>query len=231
MNFLQSTIPLFIIFEYIIVGLLLLLVLNFIGRYIIPLIEKRTVFINPWWQKIQIVIWLAYLILFYSDLLRLYTAITLISTVVVLGLGWEYWKNIFAGVLIKFNDQFKKGDFISINKIKGTLKTIRLSRSELINEKGELVVIPNNELRNKVLTHLHRTQDVNICIFNVKNTIDQSPEAIYKLAYDCPYISGNQEISVEKKQKNEYIIKATIIDNSFIEYANNYFETASDLQN
>lgn len=231
MSFFQNNIPFFIIFEYIVVGLLLLLVFNFIGRYVIPLIEKRTEFINPWWQKIQIVLWLVYIVLLFSDLLRLYTAITLISTVVVLGLGWEYWKNIFAGVLIKFNDQFKKGDFISTNKIKGTLKTIYLSRSELINEKGELVVIPNNRLRNKVLTHLHRTQDVNIRIFNVTNTNNQSSEDIYKLAYDCPYISGNQEISVEKNQKNEYLIKATIIDNSFIDYANNYFEQASNLQN
>lgn len=226
MNFFQRTIPFLIIFEYIVAGLLLLLVLNFIGRYIIPLIEKRTESVKPWWQKIQILLWLVYIVLLFSDLIKLYTAITLIFTVVVLGLGWEYWKNIFAGVLIKFNDQFKKGDFISTNKIKGTLKTIHLSRTELQNEKGEWVVIPNNELRNRVLTHLHSPQDLNICIFNVKDPANHSSEALYKLAYDCPYISGNREISVEKKRKDEYIIRATIIDNSFMESANNYFEKA-----
>ncbi len=205
----------------------MLLIFNFIGRYVIPLFVKRIDFALAWWQRIQIVLWVVYLILFYADLLRLYTAITLIFTVIVLGLGWEYWRNIFAGIMIKFNNRFKAGDFISTNQIQGTLKTINLSRSELVNEKGELVIIPNNEIRNTVLTHLHRTQDVNICIFNVTTSQDQTSQGVSKMAYDCPYISANQEIAVEKQKPNEFIVRATIIDNSFIEYANKYFDDVS----
>jgi small-conductance mechanosensitive channel len=143
-----------------------------------------------------------------------------------LGLSWEYWRNIFSGVLIKFNDQFNEGDFVSTDVVTGTFKKIYLSRSELMNEKGELVFVPNHKLRDRVVTHLHKTHDVNICIFNVRTTNDQPLENIYQLAHYCPYISANQEISVEKKQKNNYVIKATIIDNTFTEYANDYFENS-----
>ncbi len=225
MNYILGSIPFFEIFEYLVVGLLIFLAVNFVGRYIVPLIEKRTGPLNRSWQKIKIIVWLVYFGLFFASLLRLYTAITLIFTIVVLGLGWEYWKNMFSGVLIKFTGQINEQDFISTDFVQGTIKTIHLARSELINEKGELVIIPNSRLRNSVVTHLHKIHDVNICVFEVKNSGGLTTNDIHSLAYNCPYISSNQAISVEKRQ-DQYVVKATIIDNSFTENAINYFNVA-----
>jgi len=137
-----------------------------------------------------------------------------------LGLGWEYWRNIFAGMLIKFTDQLRTGDFISTDIAVGTIKRISLPRTDLINEKGELVFVPNQRLRNSVVTHLHKTHDVNICVFNVQTREDQTLDDLYQIAYNCPYIAVNRMVTVELKEDGLYQVKATIIDNSFIENAN-----------
>ncbi|MDH3492323.1 MAG: mechanosensitive ion channel family protein [Acidobacteriota bacterium] len=223
MNYLFGNIPFTEVIIYSVAGVVLLLVFNFLDRYLVPFLEKRSSTINPWWQKAKIISWLIYLGLFYSALLRSYTGMTLIFTVIVLGLGWEYWRNIFAGMLIKFTNQLRKGDFISTNIVRGTIRRISLPRTDIINEKGELVFVPNRRLRNSVVTHLRKTHDVNICVFNVKTRKDQTLDDLYQIAYNCPYIAVNQIVAVELKEDGVYQVKATIIDNSFIENANRYF--------
>lgn len=223
MNYFFGNIPLTQLIVYTVVGLLLLLFFNVVGRYIVPLFEKTSSFVGSIWPKIQIITWVVYSVLFYSALLSSYTGVTLIFTIIVLGLLWEYWKNILSGVLIKFTSQFKLEDFISTEIVRGTVVNIYLARTELINEKGELVMVPNNQLRNSVVTHLHKTHDVNICAFTVKAGNSETLEDLYQMAHNCPYIAVNQDIAVERKTGEEWVVKATIIDNSFIEHANRYF--------
>lgn len=222
-NFLGS-LPYLQIIEYSIIGIILLLIFNIIGKYIVPQIEKRTKSAYSIWQRFQIIFWVIFSILFFSELLRYYPAITLIFTIVVLSIGWEYWKNVFAGVLIKFTEQFKEGDYISTDFIKGTLVKVYISRSELINEKGESVLIPNSKLRNSVMTHLQKVSEVNVKIFTLETPKNYSSNEVKHFVYLCPFISANQEIQIEKKEANKFLIKATIIDNSFVENVDGYLK-------
>lgn len=212
------------IIVYAVVGLILLLILNVVNIYVTPLIKDKRQKIYHWWQIIQIMVWIVYIGLFYSALFRLNMAITAVFTVVILGLGWNFWRNIFSGILIKFTNKIKKGDVISTEFASGELKKVNLSQSELINDQGELVVIPNLKLRSNVIKHLYKKSNVKTYSYLIRTADDQTVEDIYRMAYNCPYISANQDITVEKIKSNEFNIKAFIIDNSFVEKVNNYFE-------
>lgn len=211
-------------FAYLLVGSVLFLVFKIINSYVIPMLKEKQQSIDPWWQKIRIMTWVLFFGIFYSSLFRRNMAITLVFTVVILGLGWNYWRNVFSGILIKFKDQLKIGDYISTDFAKGKIRSVSFAQSELVNDNGELVIIPNYKLRSSVLKHLQETNNIKVHTFKVTPSNDGSLEEVYQLALNCPYISSNQDIVVEKDTSNEFQIKASIIDNSFIERVNKYFK-------
>jgi len=222
MNFNVSEIQIYKLLFYVLFGAVLFVVLYIINNYVIPLIKRKQHQINKYWQKFQIIAWLLFIGLFFIALIRANIFITLTFMVIVLGLGWNFWSNIFSGVIIRFNNQFEPGEVISTDFAKGELKAINLSQSELINDKGETIVVPNKKLRNAVLTHYHKKSNVQMHSFTVEFT-DKTIEAVYQLALNCPFISANQKIEVERIQGNEFTINAAIIDSSFVDKVNTYF--------
>lgn len=222
MNFNISEIQLYKLLFYVLFGAMLFIGLYIINNYVIPLIKRKEHQINKYWHKFQIIVWLIFTGMFFIALMRANMFITLTFMVIILGLGWNLWSNIFSGIVIRFTNQFEQGEVISTDFAKGELKSINLSQSELINDKGETIVIPNKKLRGAVLTHYHKKSNVQMHAFKVEFA-DKSIEAIYQLALNCPFISANQKIEVERTQGDEFTINAAVIDSSFVDKVNSYF--------
>ncbi len=220
--------PLMRIAEFLFAGLVLMVAFRVFNKFAGSIIEEKKRLLFVQWRRIQIVFWLVYSLFLYSMLFRYDMLMTLIVTVVVLGLGWNYWKDIFAGILIKLRNQFAVGDFISTGFSKGVLQKIDFSQSSLVNDAGELVIIPNSLLRNEVMTHHHQTvSDASVYSVEVKSARSQTIADIYEFAYNCPYISANKEINIEKQSDGVFSIRASIIDSSFSDQADIYFEGLS----
>jgi len=205
------------------IGILIFLSIKILNSYVIPLLKEKKHSFAKSWQRLKISIWVIYFTLFYATMFQANMFITSIFTLLIVGLGWNYWRNIFSGILIKFNNQFKVGDRISTEFASGILKNIYLDETELINDEGELLRIPNYKLNTAVLKQHFNKNTVETHLFKVKTTYASNSETIYQHALNCPYISANQDISVQKKGENKYQIKASIIDNSFIEKAQAFF--------
>jgi len=217
-------IPYSYIVVYTLIGILLYFSIKILNAYVIPLLKEKQHSLAKSWQRLKITIWVIYFTLFYATLFQANMFITTIFTIIIIGLGWNYWRNIFAGILIKFNNQFKVGDSISTEFATGVLKKINLDETELINEEGELIFIPNHKLNSTVLKHHFKKDTIETHIFKLKTTRKLKNETIYNYALNCPYISANQEIKIQKKGENKYTIKASIIDNWFMESVQEYFE-------
>ncbi len=223
MNFNVSEIQLYQLLFYVLFGALLFIVLYIINNYVIPLIKKRRRHINKYWQKFQIICWLFFTGLFFIALIRANMFITLVFIVIVLGLGWNFWSNVFSGIVILFTNQFELGEVISTEFAKGELKSIKLWHSELINDKAETIIIPNRKLRETVVTHYHKKNNVQMHTFSVEFA-NKTIEEIYQMTLYCPYISANQKIEIVRIQGNEFNIKAAVIDSAFVEKLNSYFQ-------
>jgi len=178
------------------------------------------------WEKMQTVFWLVYLGLLYVIFFRINMFVTIAMSIVIFGAGWSYWRNVFSGLVIKLNSQLKIGDAIDIEITKGEIRSIGLSQSELINENGELVFVPNYKLRNSVLRHLNKKANVQMHVFVISVSAQRTLKTIYNLALECPFISANQKIEVERLNQNEVVVRASVIDNTFIDNVNKYFEKA-----
>ena len=221
-----NNIPYSIIAVFIAAGFLLQFLFKLFNNQVIPFLQQKQNTSNKWWQRIKILTWLLYGFLFFVALLNANFVVTLFLSVLVLGLGWNFWRNIFAGILIKFSNQFRQGDIISTEFARGALKTINLSHTKLLNEHGELVVIPNFILRNAVLKQLYKKRNIKTHSFTLTTDDSYQRDTIYHLVLDCPYISVHQEISIKKLQTNVFLLKVSIIDNAFVDKIHQYFSIA-----
>ncbi|HFB99385.1 MAG TPA: mechanosensitive ion channel family protein [Phaeodactylibacter sp.] len=223
MNYEIGKIPFPQLFLYVAFGIVLLIIFTIINNYIIPTLKNQQHIINKYWQKIQIISWLIFFGLFFIALFRANMILTVVFTIIVLGLGWNFWRNIFSGIVIKFNNQFKKGETISSDFATGVLQSIHLAQSELVNSKGEVVIIPNYKLRTSVLKRLYKKNNIQTHRFQIKTHNKTATESIYQKALYCPFLSANQKIQVERINEQEFILKAFVIDTIFVDEVNAYF--------
>lgn len=218
-----NTLPVKQVLLFLVIGGLLHVVFYLITTYALPIIKKKKGFISLFWHRVQIVSWTIYLLLFFSSLFKANMYLTLVITLIVLGIGWTFWTNFFAGNMIKFTNQFKVNDTISTDIASGTIKAIKMTYTEVINTKGELMVIPNDQLKKATLKHQNKKNIIKTHTFtcNVTDTLNYTK--VYDYALNCPFITANQDVSIVK-HGDTYEIKAMLLDDSFKEKAFEYFE-------
>ncbi len=222
MNDYISDVKLYQVFLYIGFGFLLFFIFKIIKNYIFPLLTNKESLIKKNWLRIQIISWLIFSTTFFVTLLRLNTYTTLTFLAIILGLGWNYWRNIFSGIIIKFNNELTVGESIATNEVLGTLIKIGFADTQLKNNNGEVISIPNFQLKNSILKKTDKSNRNRSEPIKIHSKL--SRQEIYKRALDCPYISGNKKIEVKEVENNEYIIKTTLIDRFFKDDVKVYFE-------
>jgi hypothetical protein len=192
-----------------------------ITSYGLPILKKKQQTAGLYWYRIQIFSWIVFLLFFYSALFKANMYLTLAVSVLTLLIGWNYWINFFASVMIRFTNQFKVNDHISTDLVTGRIKAIKTTFTEVINNKGELLIIPNVQLKRAVLKHLNQKNTLNAVSFVCDG---RSYKEVYNHALNCPYFTGNQVIKVEKNKHGKYVVKAMLLDESFKEQSAAYFE-------
>ena len=207
MNLFVENIPYFQLAVFLLAGLSLHFTVTVVNNHIIPFLKQRYESAAKWWVRFKIVVWIMFALLFFFASLKSNFLTAIIFCLIILGLGWSFWRNIFSGILIKFSGQFRVGDIISTDFAKGELKFVSLSHTKLLNDKKELVVIPNFMLRNAVLKQLYKKKNIKSHSFTLTTTDNPPTDFLYQMVLICPYISAHQEINIEKTDTNYIKLK------------------------
>lgn len=210
---------------YLLIGALLHAVFYILTKFIIPILIQRESAVVLYWQRLQILVWITFFVFFFSSLLIKNIVLTLAVSVIVVATGWTYWTNFFAGTIIKFRNTPRLHDFISTDIVKGRIRAINLTYTEVVNTKGELIIIPNNKLNKSVIKHVNTAKTLNPFVYEIlfkKESLTY--DSLYQKAMNCPYFTGNQKISLDRISRDVYAVKAMLIDESFKEKAIEYFE-------
>ena len=210
------------------IGSVLALSFYVVRNYIIPLIRNNKKGVKKFWQKVEIISWLVFAVVVLIVLLRVNLFLSSAILVLLLMLGWGYWKNIFSGLVIKLTDELVVDEVISGDFGEGKIKSIRLSVTELSNDKGELMSIPNGVLRSSVVKHLHKKSSLKTNTFSIPMFENESLLNIKELMINCPFVAANQNIIVERVSDNECAVKATLIDSSFKENVYLYIQNRNN---
>ena len=220
-----NTLPLKQVFIYLFIGALLHFVFHVVSKYIIPVLIKKESAIVLLWQRLQIVIWVVYFTFFFSSLMIANNVLTLSISFIVITTGWSYWTNFFAGTIIKISNTLKVDDFIATELVSGRIRKINLTYTEIINKKGELIVIPNNKLNKQVIKHVNDAKTLSPFSYIFFPKKDFSYEKLYQKSLNCPYFTANQIVKIERDKGVSYLIKAMLIDEGLKEKAIAYFES------
>jgi len=211
--------------EYLLLGGVLHFVFYGITKYLIPIVINRESIFALYWKRLQIIAWIFFLVFFFSSLVFANIKLTLSLSLLVVAIGWSYWINLFAGVIIKFSDTPKIHDVIETDLVSGKIKSIYLTYTEILNDKGELIVVPNNQLNKLIIKHINKAQTLNPFIYKYKPKKLISFDKVRQHALDCPYFTANQTIQIERSKGKAYLIKAMLIDEALKEQAIVYFES------
>lgn len=203
-------------------AILLWIVFKIADSYFLPLIQKTQPQAGLYWYRLQTVVWCLYVLLCFGLLFLANMLLTSIIAFFVVGIGWSFWTNLFAGILIRFTNQFKPGDHIAADFGSGEIKSIQSTYVELRNDKNELLMIPNLQLKNTVVKQLNIRQSPNTSKFSCPGHFTY--EQVYLHAINCPYLTANQHISIEKSTDDSFEIRAMLIDESFKDKTKAYFE-------
>lgn len=223
-----NNLPIKQVLLFLVLGALLHFVFYLISNYVLPILEKKKSSIALYWHRIEILVWTLFLLVFFTSLFLTNIFLTLSISLILLGVGWTYWTNFFAGIVIKFTNHIKVNDRIETEMVTGKIRAIKMTFTEIINTKGELVIIPNNLLRKSVVKHTNKKNTLELFSFNYKPRNDTSQNVVYQHALNCPYFSGNQDIRINKENNEEYLIEAMLIDQVFKEKVFVYFENLGE---
>jgi len=218
-----NQIPISLLFIYIVIGGLLHVSFKIINTYIIPFQANKKSLQNKLWQRIQIIIWISFALLFYSSMFLSNNVLTLSLTLIILGLGWQQWSNVFSGILLKFDSELNQGDYIEVKNLSGIIQYINLSHTKLLINEKEMVLIPNKDIRKNALVQLQKKQGLKIHTFFTSTKTKKKYKSILQSALYCPFITANQEIKIKSLDKGGYRIKVVLIDPSYKEEAVAYF--------
>lgn len=138
--------------------------------------------------------------------------------------------NLAGGVLILFFRQFSKGDYIATTtaKVEGTVISIRILYTTLLNANNQTIIVPNSQLANASVinfsTHPERRLDLTYSA-SYDNDVDVVIATLTKIAKNHPKILQNQPITVRLKAHN-----ASSLDYAFRAYTlqEDYWTTIFD---
>jgi hypothetical protein len=159
-----------------------------------------------------------------SSLILANIILSLFISILVLSLGWSFFRNVFAGVFIKYNDKPKIDDYIVTTHLSGKVSAVNWSYTEIINPNGDKISIPNKDLIKATITYQKNTDDLISFSYSYIPKENETYQSIYLLATNCPYFTSNQKVVVTKNDDKSYQISAFLIDKSFKERADLYFE-------
>ncbi len=101
-------------------------------------------------QKIEFVVWACFLFLTIYLALRGNLIVSLIILLLVILAFFKFWKNYFAGIVIKFTNKFEIGDSITINDVKGNIIEMGLTNLVLATAEGTEVLLPYSKLDKEI---------------------------------------------------------------------------------
>jgi len=193
------------------------------NKYLLP---KQTKVLQKYISlRAQLIVWLIYILIFYSYLVSNAPIISLSITAIALGIGWHYWRNVFAGILIKFQNLVQVGDDIETDFVKGKIKTIHLSNTILESADNCIFTVPNYVLNDTILKHKNKISNLKRYSFLVKSTESISLKELHKKALCCPYFVLNQKIEIATTKKGDYKIQAILVDSQLEARVLEFFKT------
>ncbi len=180
-------------------------------------IKEKYIFTARLVTIIKILVWLffVYLILklFFNNAIEIFIIILLLSLIFI-GISFiEVFKNLIGGFYLSLKNPFETNDIIEVKNITGKVKRINWLTTQLINETGSEIHLPNAYFINHSVKNINKGEpekQINICVkFPINLDVNLLRKILLEAALSSPFTYSKQKPEI-------YLIESN--------YFNNYYE-------
>jgi len=217
----EENIPTLLFLGLALIGVLLFVGFKVLTQYIAPLIEAKFKIRKPYLTiyRFKTLIWLLFIVFAFYQLISSHLIIGLSTIGFIILLGFNFWKDFFAGVYLKLDGRIFINDTITLNSISGKISSLHTRNLELKTDSDEIISIPYKHFLNATVSKRvnkgeERSRTVTI---NVENNSDyNSIKSIEGLLNICPWIYSHKQSLVKRNKttldKTEYTISIYVSD-------------------
>jgi len=217
----DDTIPTYLFLGLALIALVIFVSFKLLTEYIAPLIESKFKIRKPYLTiyRFKTLIWFLFIVFAFYQLISSHIIIGLSTAGFIALLGFNFWKDFFAGVYLKLDGRIFINDNITINGIKGKISRLHIRNLELKSDSDEIISIPYHHFLNTtVAKRLNKGEERSrTIILPVANNSDyNSIKAIEGLLNICPWIYSHKQSLVKRNSSNdtttEYAISIYVSD-------------------
>jgi len=178
-------------------------ILRIIRRYLFVVIksEKWINQITATWGKITLVIWVFVWLLSLVFLLNKSFLITVVMLALIIVIGGKYWRDVVAGLTVKFEDRISKGDYLTKDEYEGVVQQMGIRGILIRIKNGENAFIPYRNLTDFRVRKLDRgvKNELNTVLVQFKPDIpmDLAMEKLRIEILQIPYTLLTQPVQIE----------------------------------
>ncbi len=186
---------------------ILIVVFWLLHRYVLPLIKNRKSerTASIWLLRVEALSWAAFALFAIYRLLLASPVITLILVTLICVLGWNFWKDFFAGLLFRLERKLDLGDVIHFEgtngkRQEGIVHTINSRSISILQTNGESILIPYHRLDDLILSKSHPEGNLLRHTFTVEVKETNPAKAkmqLQKLLFECPWSVPAQSPIIE----------------------------------
>ena len=192
-------------------------------NFVYPLIKSRKIsrWADNWLFRFELIAWSLYVIFLFYELLLDSPVMTLIFIVLILVVGWPFWKDFLPGLLFRIENQVSPGDTIHINGKESTLEEVGFRNLRSISSTGENIITPYHKLNKAVIVRTRTEGKLlkhSFVILLEGKTKNEAIAEITQYLLECPWSAPLETPEVKQTQAvGEYQITAYATDHLAVE--------------
>lgn len=208
----------FLVAFIILLAFFLFTMMKLLKKYFIE--RKLSPKYQQYYYLLEIIVWIMFIIWAFKTILEDSIYYTIIVVTIFLSIAvWVTWfivRDFVAGLVFKFNDDYKKGQLLEVNNFKGFIERINYLNIDLISNEGEVIKIPYS----KIQTNIHKKSvlDKNTIRHNfqlqfpLSVSFDNIKEEIINEILLTPGIDLSKEpiVKLDERKEKYQIIGATV---------------------
>ena len=171
--------------------------------------------------RLEIVVWAIYfLTVIYYALMSSLPITTLLIILIALAF-FDFWRNYFSGIILKFGDKLHLGDSITVNGHSGKIIEFGDRALKIVSSIGEELLIPYRLINMEVKIGQKSAPKILLKTLTIEDAIKDpilGRKEIEKVIYSNPWIiiSSPINIAIEDQQAN---LNFYVLNNDFFEKA------------
>ncbi|MEZ4883813.1 MAG: mechanosensitive ion channel [Chitinophagales bacterium] len=220
MDFIKE-IPLSMLMLIVVIGILIFLAFNLYKKLMLPTLLKRDDAAQKKLDRVELLVWGGFFEVVIYYCLKTSLLVTSVWLFLILVVFFDFWRNFFAGIVLRFGGHFQLGDSITFNGYSGRVTHFGNSTLKMVTAEGEEILSPYRLVNKEVkIAQKNKPKTVfkTLKIEDLSENASDLQQVISNVVYANPWIVVSQPVEITI-QNGGATLGFWVLNNDFFEKA------------